>query len=179
MQHNTIKGKKYNLTPFTVKDISEEYISWLNNPNVNKFLEVRHCKQTLKTATEYVTGFYETREKYIWGIYTLEDKLIGTISLYDIDYFHKVAELGMMIGDTNYWGKSASDESLGLVINFAFSNLGLNRVIGGSYSTNMGMNFTYKKLGFSLEGVLRKNFLSINEEYVDGYRWGLLAEEWK
>jgi RimJ/RimL family protein N-acetyltransferase len=162
----------------THDDITDEYIAWLNDPIVNKFLEVRHVTQTIETVTEYINNFYKDHESYIWGIYSLEDRLIGTVNLKDINLYHNVAELGLMIGHLDYWGKSASEEAVSLVLDFAFDTLELNRVTGGTYSTNIGMIFTYKRLGFTREGVMRKSFLE-GDKYIDGYRWGILADEWK
>ena len=178
MKSNKLMGKTYSLSPLTKNNITEEYIAWLNDPIVNKFLEVRHVNQTIKTVTEYIDKFYEDHESYIWGIYSKEDKLIGTVNLQGIDRYHKLAELGLMIGNTDYWGKSASEEAVSLVLDFAFDTLKLNRVAGGSYSTNIGMNFTFKRLGFTREGVIRKVFLE-GDKYIDGYRWGILSDEWK
>ena len=64
------------------------------------------------------------------------------------------------------------------MLDFAFDTLKLNRITGGSYSTNLGMNFTFKRLGFTREGVMRKGFLE-GGKYIDGYRWVILSGEWK
>lgn len=171
-------GKTYSLSPLTQDDITEEYILWLNDPIVNKFLEVRHVIQSIETVTRYINQFYKDKEIYIWGIYSIENRLIGTVNLQGVDRNHNVAELGLMIGNKDYWGKSASEEAISLVLDFAFDTLKLNRVTGGTYSTNIGMIFTYKCLGFKREGVMRKSFLE-GDKYIDGYRWGILSNEWK
>ena len=54
----------------------------------------------------------------------------------------------------------------------------MNRVAGGSYSSNLGMNFTYKRLGFKREGVMRLAVFD-GEKMIDGWRWGLLNSEWQ
>jgi len=177
MNSSNLIGNIYILSPLTQGDITEEYIVWLNDPVVNKYLEVRHHNQTIETVTEYVDDFYKDLEKYIWGIYSEEEGLIGTVNLHNIDRCHNTAELGLMIGNKDYWGKSASEEAISLVLDFAFDLLELNRVTGGTYSTNIGMIFTYKRLGFTREGVMRKSFLE-GGNYIDGYRWGILSEEW-
>ena len=178
MNSNKMMGEKYSLSPLTLDDITKEYIAWLNDPIVNKFLEVKHVNQTLETVTEYINDFYKDNEQYIWGIYSKEDRLIGTVNLCSINRYHNMAELGLMIGNTDYWGKSASEEAVSLVLDFAFDTLELNRVSGGTYSTNIGMIFTYKRLGFTREGVMRKSLLE-GDKYIDGYRWGILSYEWK
>ena len=51
-------GKTYSLRPFTLDNITDEYIGWLNDPIVNKFLDVRRVNQTMETVTEYINSFY-------------------------------------------------------------------------------------------------------------------------
>ena len=75
MNNNKLIGNTYSLSPLTRDDITKEYIAWLNDPIVNKFLEVRHVNQTIETVTEYINEFYKDHERYIWGIYSIEDKL--------------------------------------------------------------------------------------------------------
>ena len=173
-----LDGKEYQLIPMSVEHVTEEYIGWLNDPEVNKFLEVRRQKQTRNAAVRYVSEFYQQEEKYLWGIFPKSKPMIGTINLHTVDRFNCACELGLMIGNKSYWGTSASKESMMLVVEFAFKHLGLNRVAGGTHSTNVGMNFTYKTLGFALEGKMREAVYDGNK-MIDGWRWGLLATEWK
>jgi RimJ/RimL family protein N-acetyltransferase len=175
MEYSKILGEKYKLIPFSVSDISDDYISWLNNPDVNKFLEVRKVKQTLETVLKYINEINKNEEKYIWGIYPLNGSLIGTITLNCMD---KNSEIGLMIGDVNYWGKLASEESIGLILNFAFMELRLNSVTGGCYSTNIGMIFTFKRLGFYRNNII-KSQLKTNNHHVDIYKWIMHSDKWK
>ena len=153
MRQKNIKldGKEYQLIPMTLKHVTEEYIGWLNDPEVNKFLEIRRNKQTRNSAVRYVSEFYQREEKYLWGIFPNAKPMIGTININSVDRFNRTCELGLMIGNKSYWGTSASKEAILLTLEFAFKNLGLNRVAGGSHSTNLGMNFTFKSLGFTRE----------------------------
>ena len=178
MNSNKIMEKIYSLSLLTQSDITEEYIAWLNDPIVNKYTEVRHVNQTLETVTEYINEFYKDHGRYIWGIYSIEDRLIGTVNLTNINRYHNVAVLGLMIGNSDYWGKSASEEAMRLVLDFAFDTLGLNRVTGGCYSTNIGMIFTFKRLGYTREGVMRKSAFD-GEKKIDTWLWGILSDEWK
>jgi len=174
-----IRGGEYSLKPLYVNDVTEKYVSWLNDEKINSFLEVKYNTQSIPSVMSYVSSFYGEEVKYLWGIY--ENKYethIGTISLYDINSHHKRAEIGMMIGDMTYWGKRASEEAIRMVLNFSFQNLNLHRVTGGCYSTNLGMIFTFKRLGFEREAILKDHY-QIEQNYIDGYRWGLLSSEWK
>ena len=71
---------KYTFKKLTIKDITDNYISWLNDPIVNQYLEVRYKKQTKETVSNYINSFYREEEKYIWGVYH-DEKVIGTTNL--------------------------------------------------------------------------------------------------
>lgn len=178
--HDPLKGGRFTLRPFTEEDISDRYIGWLNDPEVNRFLEVRFVRQTYETALEFVRSFYGEVEKYMWGIYPNDAAgPIGTTTLHEIRRNHGTGEIGLMIGEAEYWGKGASNEAKELVLEFAFETLGLRRATGGCYASNHGMNFTFKRLGFTFEGKQRAAWYVSPGTYVDGFRWGILADEWR
>jgi [ribosomal protein S5]-alanine N-acetyltransferase len=177
MKNKKLIGDRYILKPFSSINVSKKYIEWLNDPVVNSYLEVRHEKQTKESVEKYIDGFYNGSEKYLWGIYTVDsNKHIGTVNI-TVNRYNS-AEVGLMIGDKSYWGKSASDDSLELVLDFAFNTLRLHRVTGGTYSENLGMNFTFKRLGFRREGVLKESRFKQKGGYLDLYLWAVLDREW-
>lgn len=185
-ERKILEGENFQLIPLTEEHISEKYLRWLNDSEINQFLEVRFVRQTRDTIRNYISSFYQDTEsnpsKYIWGIYTKEGdhhSLVGTATLSQINLNHGSAEIGLLVGEKEYWGKNASVQALALVIKFAFETLKLRRLTGGSYAPNHGMNFTFKRLGFRNEAKLVQAFCVGKNTYVDGYRWALLKEEWK
>mgnify|MGYP002836596204 CR=1 FL=1 len=176
IQIRILTGNNYLLVPMTLEHITKEYIGWLNDPNVNQFLEVRNSPQTRLSVEHYINDFSQSDDKYLWAIFPVDGTLIGTVNLHSIDSYHKTCELGLMIGNIDYWGKTTSTEAISLVINFAYTELGLNRIAGGTYSSNIGMNFTFKKLGFTREGIMRLAYFD-GKKFIDAWRWGLLKSE--
>jgi ribosomal-protein-alanine N-acetyltransferase len=176
----TLRGGTVELVPFRVEDIDDTYISWLNDPRVNCFLEVRHVVQTRETTSAFVQSFYGDAEQYIWRVlYVDSGSWIGTATTYNIDRTHRYGEIGLLIGDCSFWGQGISREVIGLQLDFAFGPLGLRKITAGTYARNIAMNRGCELLGFSREGILRQQYQLRGEEYVDGYRWGLLAHEWR
>ena len=50
-----LEGYSIIMRPIEINDIGEEYVSWLNNPEINEFLEVSsQKKQTIKDIIQYV-----------------------------------------------------------------------------------------------------------------------------
>src|SRR5713101_8201220 len=89
-----LEDNRFRLTPFREDDITDRYLAMLNDPKINRFLEVRWVPQTRETATAFVKAFYKAEEKYIWGIAVRENKLfIGTATLFQINRHNGSAEL--------------------------------------------------------------------------------------
>ena len=116
----------------------------------------------------------------MWGI-SLNggEELIGTATLRSINRNHGTAGIGLMIGEKEYWGSGCATETLGLVAEYAFDDLGLRRLAEESCGPNHSINFTLRRFGFTLEGKMRQANVMSSGEYADGYRWGLLVDEWR
>ncbi|HUR92460.1 MAG TPA: GNAT family N-acetyltransferase [Gemmatimonadaceae bacterium] len=175
-----LDGPTLSLVPFDKAMINDRYISWLCDPEIVRFLDrPRYQPQSRDTVTAFVESFEGPVEKYMWAIVPrAAGESIGTCTLYDIHRYNGSAEFGLLIGEKDYWGTGASEEAIALLTEFAFERLGLRRITGGSSAKNMGMNFTFRKTGFTLEGRLREA-MRLGDAYVDGYRWGLLVHEWR
>ena len=84
--------------------------------------------------------------------------LIGTISLVDLDFRNRNAELGrVLIGVAEHRGKGYGHEMASLVIEYAFDHLNLHKVFCEVLTANEAASKLYRRLGFVDEGVLRQH----------------------
>lgn len=170
-------GSKFSLIPFKEEHISDTYIGWLNNSEVNRFLEVRFVRQTYETVLEYVRSFYGETEKYMWGIYPNDtNELIGTATLSDISRHHRRGIVGLMIGEKEYWGKGCGTETIKLVVDYAFRRLNLHKVTAGSIANNQGSVKAFQKAGFEIEGQV-KSHVFLNGKYYDSVYLGVTRDK--
>lgn len=153
-------GQNIYLRPVRVSDVTKEYVGWLNSPEINQYLEIRFMRHTLKNVKEYVEKSLKDRSLVFLAIVRKDsDKHIGNIKLGPINKYHKHAEIGIMIGDKNSWGKGFAGEAIDLLTNFAFKKLKLHKIIAGAYGGNIGSIKTFTKNGFITEGVLKEYWL--------------------
>lgn len=68
-------------------------------------------------------------------------------------------------------------DSAELILEFAFTTLGVHRLEARAALRNGRGNGALKKIGAVQEGVLRRSFLR-NGEYLDQALWAILADEW-
>ena len=173
-----IESSRLYLKRTDVSDVSEKYISWLNDTRINRFLELRFEKHTLSTTLKHIKSVSSQESIAMFSMYALPQKIhIGNIKLGDIRPQHGTAEIGILIGDSNYLGRGYGTESIGLVSHLAFNKLGLRRLMAGCYENNLGSIKAFEKNGFVREGLLRSHAY-YNGTYVNVIRLGLLKSEW-
>jgi ribosomal-protein-alanine N-acetyltransferase len=173
----TLVGPNLRLTPFKEEHICERYLGWLNDPEVNRFLEVQFVPQTHETALAYVSSFYGEAEKYMWGVYLKSNNdLIGTATLSDINRNHRRGALGLMIGEKKYWGQGYAKEIINLVVGYAFKRLGLHKVVAGAVAANQGSIKAFQKAGFEIEGKLKSHFC-LDGKYYDSLYLGITRDD--
>ena len=105
-----------------------------------------------------------------------EGRCIGTCGLFDIDVNARHAELGIGIGDKDYWGRGYGREAVGLVLDYAFRFRNLRRVWLEVHSANERGIRSYRSCGFVEEGRMRGH-VWLDGRYVDNVIMGVLREE--
>ncbi|MCX7950339.1 MAG: GNAT family N-acetyltransferase, partial [Clostridiales bacterium] len=94
-----------------------------------------------------------------------EDKLIGNVGLHNINWISRIAEIGILIGDKNYWGQGYAKEAMKLVLDYAFNMLNLHMVYLKVYGYNVSAIKCYEKVGFKFAGKLREAIEVAGEKY--------------
>ncbi len=82
--------------------------------------------------------------------------LLGFIQIGKIHPVYRSAELGIMIGEGVNRGKGYGQEALRLTIDFCWQELNLQRLAVAIVGNNAPARRAYEKVGFELEGVMRR-----------------------
>src|SRR3989338_5525401 len=134
-----LEGEKIYLRPITIEDVTDTYVGWLNDPEVNQFLETRFIAHTKDTAREYIRKIVNDSTHVFFAMVRKDSCThIGNIKLGPIDPHHKVGSIGIMIGDKASWGKGFATEAIQLLTAYAFDALRLHKVTAGAYENNAG-----------------------------------------
>ncbi|MBT3451353.1 aminotransferase class III-fold pyridoxal phosphate-dependent enzyme [archaeon] len=157
-------GNLIYLRNLTDLDVTEEYCKWLNDPEVNLYLETR--KVTIEELIKYVNDKNNNLNCLFLGIYCKSnDKHIGNIKLEPIDFVNKTATLGILIGNKDYWGKGIATEATKLISDYAFNKLGLIEVNLGVISENKAAIRVYEKVGFKVFDIKKNHIIHNNQNY--------------
>ncbi len=101
----TVEGRSIIMRPIEINDINERYLSWLNNPEINQFLEFsKHGKQTLDDIIKYVNKRRSTGMD-VFGIRAKKDNILvgttGFINWENTIEYKKAKSLGLVKGDSS------------------------------------------------------------------------------
>lgn len=102
--------------------------------------------------------------------------LLGTCALWAINAEHRRAEIGYIL-DSRSWGYGYMHEALSALLDYAFTELNLNRAEADSDSRNQRSAHLIDRLGFTKEGLFRERCI-VDGEVSDSAMYGLLRREW-
>ena len=135
----------------------------------------------IEQAHEYIardSKVLAAGESLCLGIERMEDsRLIGTCTLFRISEQCRRAEVGYALG-SDAWGRGYMHEALLALLEYGFSELGLNRIEADIDPRNQGSARSVERLGFKKEGHLRERWI-VNGEVSDSAMYGLLRSEWQ
>ena len=106
----------------------------------------------------------------------VDDMLVGSIALQQIDRENGVASIGFGIGNRDYRGKGIGTKAITLILDYAFTVENLDRVYAEAYDFNQRSQRVLERVGFVREGIHRKHELH-NGARRDMYYYGILKEE--
>jgi [ribosomal protein S5]-alanine N-acetyltransferase len=174
-----LQGKKIYLRAITLQDVTTEYLSWLNDEETTKGLASGVFPSSIEDLKKFVEGVIGNKNVVMFAICDNETNVhIGNIKLDNFDWVSRTCELGVLIGNKNYWGKGIGSEVCGLTLTYAFTDLNIRKVSLAVYENNPAAIKLYEKLGFQHEGRLR-NHIFEGGKYFDKLYMGIFREELK
>ena len=161
MKQKILIGPRVKLRPLQMSD-AERYVRWFADKQVVRYLLLQ-TGITIKEERKYIRNLSKQKNHFNFAIVNENGKHIGGSgsSLYPRD---KRANMGLVIGEKDEWGKGYAKEVLNLIINYVFRELKYNRLELSVDMGNIRALKVYKKVGFKLEGVKKQ------------YRWNLITK---
>lgn len=104
-----------------------------------------------------------------------EGTAVGTIFLKDIDYINGNAEIHIKIVK-NYMGQGIGSEATKILVNYAFCELRLECIYAQVTEYNMSSKKMFEKIGFSVDGILRRRIFK-KGNYHNVYILSILKDE--
>jgi RimJ/RimL family protein N-acetyltransferase len=177
MKNAFLVGERLYLRPLEEADVAEEYLGWLNDPDVTRYLETGRWPAYPESVRAWVRRFAGSQTDIALAIVDRSsDAHVGNVTLNRIHAVHRTADTGLMLGRKDFWGKGYAREAWSLVIDHGFRRLNLRKIVAGVVAGNDASLAVLRSLGFQVEGTLRQE-LWVDGGYRDVARLGLLAGE--
>jgi RimJ/RimL family protein N-acetyltransferase len=143
------------LNKFLIK--KSDYVNWINDKNINSFLEVRFKKQSENDLINYVENINKSNIDFLFGIFR-DDEHIGNVKLYNIDNNHKFADISIVIGVKNLQSQGIGTKAIEFIKSFAKNECKLRKVSASAYSINKSSINLFNKCGFKKVGEFKKQY---------------------
>lgn len=172
-----IVGERVRLRAIKRDDLPR-FVEWFSDPDVRRYLDMYLPFSLTQEERwfEHLQERMEKREVVMLTIETEDGAHIGNISLFDINWKDRHAELGITIGDKDYWGQGYGTDSIRTILGLAFDSMNLHRVFLRVHEDNARAISCYEKAGFREEGTLRESVFR-EGVYLDMFLMGILASE--
>jgi diamine N-acetyltransferase len=172
-------GEKIRLRAVEREDLPR-FVAWLNDAEVRQGLNLY---QPMSLAFE--EGWYENMLKRPVEEQSLVIEIetpggwtaIGTLSLMAVNWKDRSAEVGIFIGEKQYWSQGYGRMAMELLLDHAFQMINLHRIFLRVFETNPRAIRSYEKVGFQHEGRLRSAHYQ-NGQYIDVLLMSVLQPEW-
>jgi ribosomal-protein-alanine N-acetyltransferase len=175
----TLNTSRLVLRWIRTEDVDDFYDVY-SNPQVMRYWStppLADKEAALKLINE-IQADVERQDIMKWGIaLSTGDKLIGSVTLFHLDFTNRRAEIGYAQGRP-YWGQGYMQEALTAVLNHAFNELNLHRIEADVDPRNVASVRTLERLAFQREGFLRERW-QVNGEIQDAFLYGLLRPDWE
>lgn len=158
-------------------EYADEYYTWRQEKLLRQFnpqlpLDLSKLRARLAQVSSDLRG--PRADEYRWFAHDGE-KLVGTVSVKQLNWFSLTAEIGYHIKESEH-GKGYGYEAARLLLVKIFSESPLERLIATIATDNVASQKVAEKLGFQREGLLRKHVI-LSGRRSDQYVYGLLKDE--
>jgi diamine N-acetyltransferase len=160
-----IAGERVALGPLR-RDLIPYYVRWRNDFRVQRTFGDPPRPVTTEQRLRWFEEQEVSSDSHWFTIYELNPfRPIGTTDLFGIDYRYGIAQFGMLIGEEDARGKGLGTEVVRLMLDYAFTALGLHNVMLTVSEYNLAGRKAYERAGFKEFGRRRE------ADAIGGRRW--------
>ncbi len=161
------------------KEDAQVWYEWINDIETQAFITNFWNILHKETEEEYYETLRKNKSQKTFSIFVKDSgKIIGNISLFDINNISRNTTLGIMICDKEEQNKWYGTESMKLILKYAFEILGLHKVSLHYVDFNTRAGKVYEKVGFSEIG-RQKEQRYIYGKYHDSVLMEIMRSEYE
>ena len=173
-----IETERCKLRRIIPDDYSMMYENWAKFDEVCKYFPFNPVDdvEVYKEKVKRWSSNYESGSYFHWVIEWKETgELVGTINLGNVEESCMMSDTCYMLSP-RFWNQGIMTEVLMAVLDYAFEEIGLNRVQAEVFAGNNASSAVLKKCGMSFEGIARQKYYK-NGEFIDTALWAIIASD--
>lgn len=153
----TLNGHKIVLRPKHSSDAINDY-EWRKDIELCSLDAAQPITSSFEEYLRFAAEFSSSSKwSCHFAIQTLQGKHIGNCSYFDIDEISSEAEIGIMIGDKDYWNCGYGTDAICTVLRYIFSQTRLKRIYLKTLEWNIRAQKCFQKCGFKSCGHLNRD----------------------
>ncbi|CAA9552977.1 MAG: GCN5-related N-acetyltransferase [uncultured Thermomicrobiales bacterium] len=144
----TIEGELVVLGPHR-RDLVPTYQRWVNDLETLRNLAIPPRPMTLEAESAWYDSLSGRSDDINFTVYERATwRPVGNASLHAVDHRNRSATFGILIGEADCRGRGLGTEVTRLMLDYAFTALGLHNVMLTVYEFNHAAQRAYQKAGF-------------------------------
>jgi RimJ/RimL family protein N-acetyltransferase len=147
-----IETPRLRIVPFSGEHFNARYVAWLNDPVVVRYSEQRFRTHTIESCWAYWQSFVGT-PNLLLAIVARDERFghIGNLTA-NIHPVHRVADVGILIGERAVWGNGYGLEAWTAVCDYLLNVIGMRKITAGTLSVNQAMLHLARRAGMVEDG---------------------------
>jgi len=172
-------SKRLALKQMLEQDITDDYLRWINDPKVTRFLEVRFSAQSRSDLVKYVKSTLDPANQSLHlGVFDQKGKrLVGTVTFHSMDEHHLSACISFVIGHPEARRKGYGSEAVHAATHYMLNLRGFYKLWGGYYEGHIASEKIFLKNGYRIEGRLKKKLVNYQGNRVDHVLVGICKND--
>lgn len=162
-----LMGDQVYLRKLTASDVGGNYVEWMNDEEVTRYLESGYFPTSSEDVAAYVED--QSRSDDVVFLSIVErgtDDHVGNIKLGPINWIYRRSKIGLIIGEKEKWGSGYGTAAVELLTEHALRQLNLHKIVAQCYEPNVGSKAVFEKAGYETEARLTRHAYC-DGEYVD------------
>lgn len=167
-----LTGNKVALREKRLTDARNDY-AWETDPELAQLDASPMVTGTFSQyLLDYVSELHDSSPtRHRFAVETLDGQYIGNCAYYNINETKGEAELGIIIGDRNYWDKGYGADAVTTLVNYVFRESNLHRIYLKTLESNTRAQKCFQKCGFNPSGHLVKDGFSFVLMEMYHHQW--------
>jgi RimJ/RimL family protein N-acetyltransferase len=154
-----LEGDGFILRELRENDLEGNWYNWFNDSRVTTYQDKKIFPNTREKQRKYFEMLTESNSDVVMAIVDIGTNThIGNVGLHNIDWVHRSAELGIVIGETEFYGKKYGKQAWHLITEYGFKVLNLHRISAIIMTNNIASIKCAEAAGFICEGEIRDYF---------------------